>query len=43
MLRNLKLKKKTIQLMPIRIDEEELLEKHKAIQTKIEDLKNIKL
>ena len=28
-------------LMPFRIDDEKLLEKHKAIWTMIEDLKNI--
>ena len=32
---------KNNKLMPFRIDDEKLLEKHKAIWTKIEDLKNI--
>ena len=36
-------KYKKNKLMSFRIDNENLLEKHKAIWTKIEDLKNIKL
>ena len=36
-------KDKNNKLMPFRIDEEKLVEKNKAIWTKIEDLKNIEL
>ena len=36
-------KDKNTKLMPFRIDDEKLLEKYKAIWTKIEDLKNIRL
>ena len=36
-------KDKNNKLMSFHIDDEKLLEKHKAISTKIEDLKNIKL
>ena len=46
MLRHLKLegdKDKKNKLMSFRIDDEKLLEKYKAIRTKIEDSKNIKL
>ena len=42
LLRHLKLKK-TVKLMSFRIDDEKLLEKYKAIWTKIKSLKNIKL
>ena len=34
---------KNNKLMSFRVDDEKLLEKHKTIWTKIEDLKNIKL
>ena len=37
------IKDKSNKLMSFRIDDEKLLERYKAIQTKIEDLKNIKL
>ena len=36
-------KDKSNKLVPIRIDDDKLLEKYEAIQTKIEDLKNIEL
>ena len=42
LLRHLKFKK-TVKLMSFRIDDEKLLEKYKAIWTKIKSLKNIKL
>ena len=38
-----KVKEGKNKLMSFRIDDEKLLEKYKAIWTKIEDLKNIKL
>ena len=37
------LEDKINKLMSFRIDDERLVEKYKAIQTKIEDLKNIEL
>ena len=43
MLRHSKLKNKTIKLMSFHRDDEKLLEKYKAIWTKIEDFKNNKL
>ena len=43
MLRHSKLNYKIKKLMPFRIDDEKLLEKYKAISTKIEILKNIEL
>ena len=42
MCRHLKLKEKNNKLMSFRIDDKKLLEKYKAICTKIEDLKSIK-
>ena len=41
--KTLKVKKGDNKLMSFRTDNEKLLEKYKAIWTKIEDLKNIKL
>ena len=38
-----KRKIKTLKFLSFCIDDEKLLEKYKAVQTKIEDLKNIKL
>ena len=43
MLRRLKLKRGNNKLMAFHIDDGKLLEKYKAIWTKVEDLKNIKL
>ena len=43
MLRRLKLKRANNKLMAFHIDDGKLLEKYKAIWTKVEDLKNIKL
>ena len=41
--KTLKIEDKCSKLMSFRIDDEKLLEKYKAIWTKFEDLKNIKL
>ena len=42
-MKTFKVEDKTNKLMSFRIDDKKLLEKYKAIWTKIEDLKNIEL
>ena len=42
-LKTFKVKEESNKLMSFRIDDEKLLERYKAIWTKIKDLKNIKL
>ena len=42
-MKTFKVEDKTNKLMSLRIDDEKLLEKYKAIWTRIEDLKNIEL